>query len=179
MNSLNSKQTDLRVRFGMSGATLCIPRFGEEPEEKMVAWAKKNVKPESNPNVLDVGSGNGHLLFALVEEGYEASRLIGIDYSQGSVDLSVAIGEKRACDSEQAQDNVTFAVCDFLNPESPIPPPNGETSDGAWDLIMDKGTYDAIALMEKDAGGNAPVDSYPPRVAKLLKPGGCFLITCT
>jgi len=46
-----------------------------------------------------------------------------------------------------------------------------------WDLIMDKGTFDAIGLMEKDINGIPPADGYPLRIGRLLKPGGYFLIT--
>ncbi|KIK80186.1 hypothetical protein PAXRUDRAFT_245728 [Paxillus rubicundulus Ve08.2h10] len=152
--------------------------FGEEPEEEMVKWAQAHVPPQSSPNVLDVGSGNGHLLFAMVEAGYDASRLVGIDYCQGSIDLSVAIAEQRTVDdtdTEHAYEGVVFAVCDFLNAESPIPSPKDDsTSDATWDLILDKGTYDAISLMDEDTQG---IQRYPPRVAKLLRPGGRLLIT--
>ncbi|KAH0833019.1 S-adenosyl-L-methionine-dependent methyltransferase [Lanmaoa asiatica] len=156
-------------------------RFGEEPVVKMVDWASTHVPPTACPNILDVGMGNGHLLFALVEAGYDASRLTGIDYSQGSVDLSTAIAKQRDEDGDNEDHtckNITFAVCDFLDPESSIPPPGREsTSDGVWDLILDKGTYDAISLMDKDERGIVPLESYVPRVIKLLRPGGRFLIT--
>ncbi|KAF8554476.1 S-adenosyl-L-methionine-dependent methyltransferase [Imleria badia] len=154
--------------------------FGEEPVVKMVEWASKHVPSTARPNVLDVGMGNGHLLFAMVEAGYDASGLTGIDYSQGSVDLSTAIAKQRDedGDEERTYADVTFAVCDFLDPESPISPPRAEsTSDGVWDLVLDKGTFDAISLMDKDARGVAPLDKYVPRVAGLLRPGGHFLIT--
>jgi len=147
----------------------------------MVEWAQTRVPPRSSPNILDIGSGNGHLLFAMVEAGYGASRLTGIDYSQGSVDLSIAIAKQRALDDasdEHAYGSIVFAAYDFLDAGSPIPSPQDDnTSDGAWDLILDKGTYDAISLMDNDAQGNVPLDKYPPRVATLLKPGGHFLIT--
>lgn len=155
-------------------------RFGEEPVEKMVAWASTHVPPTARPNVLDVGTGNGHLLFALVEAGYDALRLTGIDYSQGSVDLSTTIAKQRNEDDEEhTYENITFALCDFLDPESPISPPGQEsTSDGVWDLVLDKGTFDAISLMDKDEQGIVPLEGYVPRVVKLLGPGGHFLITC-
>lgn len=149
--------------------------------EKMVEWASRHAPSTARPNVLDVGTGNGHLLFAMVEAGYDASRLTGIDYSQGSVDLSIAIAKQRdeEGDEEGAYENVTFAVCDFLDPASDIPPPRDErTSGGVWDLVLDKGTFDAISLMDKDAQGVAPLDKYVPRVVRLLRPGGHFLITC-
>lgn len=154
-------------------------RFGEEPVENMVAWASTHIPPTTRPHVLDIGTGNGHLLFALVEAGYDASRLTGIDYSQGSVDLSAAIAKQRDEDEAPAYTDITFAVCDFLDPESSIPPPGNEgTGDGVWDLILDKGTYDAMSLMNKDEQGTLPLEGYVPRVVRLLRPGGHFLITC-
>ncbi|KAI9574016.1 hypothetical protein HD554DRAFT_581717 [Boletus coccyginus] len=110
--------------------------------------------PDSSSQCARLGHGNGHLLFSMVEAGYDASRLTGIDYSQGSVDLCTAIAKRQngaEDDEKHACGNVTFAVCDFLDPESPVPPPRGEsTSDGVWDLVLDKGTFDAISLMDKD-----------------------------
>lgn len=146
----------------------------------MVAWASAHVPPTTRPRVLDVGTGNGHLLFALVEAGYDASQLTGIDYSQGAVDLSVTIARHRDKDGKQhTYENVTFALCDFLDPASSIPLPSQEsTGDGVWDLILDKGTYDAISLMDKDEKGIAPLEGYVPRVVKSLGPGGYFLVTC-
>jgi len=165
----------------------------------MVDWSLTHVPPSTCPNVLDVGTGNGHLLFALVEAGYDATRLTGIDYSQGSVDLCVSIAnqrdemegveevpEKREADEEARGGKegnrmyacVTFTVCDFLDPASQVPPPGEERkSEGVWDVILDKGTYDAISLMEKDERGTAPLQCYVPRVVELLRPGGHFLIT--
>ena len=161
-------------------------RFGEEPVAKMVDWASTHVPPIARPNVIDVGTGNGHVLFAMVEAGYDASRLTGIDYSQGSVDLSTAIARQRDEDEDEDEDdeehtyeNVTFAVCDFLDPESPVPSPKEKsTSDGVWDLVLDKGTFDAISLMDEDEQGIAPLERYVSRVVRLLRPGGHFLITC-
>jgi len=57
-----------------------------------------------------------------------------------------------------------------------MPAPDLQDSSG-WDLILDKGTFDAIALMDKDSNGIAPIDEYPLILERLLKPGGYFLIT--
>jgi EEF1A lysine methyltransferase 2 len=145
-------------------------RFGEDSVEKMVDWALENVPITSDPRTLEIGSGNGTLLFALREAGYAASSLTGLDYSPDAVRLARMIAPTR--DSEQ----VAFHVCDFLNE---LPPPVQGRADAlaGWDLLLDKGTYDAIALGE-DVSGTSPVAAYPTRTSKLLRDGGFFLITC-
>ncbi|KAF8440441.1 S-adenosyl-L-methionine-dependent methyltransferase [Boletus edulis BED1] len=160
--------------------------FGDEPVLKMVEWALTHLPPTACPNVLDVGTGNGHLLFAMVDAGYDASRLTGIDYSRGSVDLSIAIAKQRDVQDEgkYTYANVTFAVCDFLDPASSIRRPSAdvdevrtETNDGIWDLVLDKGTFDAMSLMDEDERGTVSLERYVPRVVRLLRSGGHFLIT--
>ncbi|KAG6332527.1 hypothetical protein ID866_6564 [Astraeus odoratus] len=145
--------------------------FGQESVEKMVDWALENVPPRSDLSILEVGSGNGTLLFELAEAGYPADRLLGIDYSDGAVSLASSIAETRGCK------DISFHLCDFLKDDPPLLEDGQVKDDGTWDLVLDKGTFDAIALMEKDNGGKAPVNDYPLRVARLLKPGAYFLIT--
>ena len=41
-------------------------RFGEDSAEKMVNWLMDNVADRDRKRVIDLGSGNGHLLFELV-----------------------------------------------------------------------------------------------------------------
>jgi len=148
------------------------PRFGVESVDKMVKWASEHVPPTLNVSILEVGSGNGTLLFALVDAGYDGSRLCGIDYSADAINLARAIAS-----ATDGGDSITFAECDFLTTDPPrlsdMPP---DPSD-VWDLLLDKGTFDAIALGEKEDGGKSPAAHYPGRVARLLKPGGSFLIT--
>ncbi|KAI6042605.1 S-adenosyl-L-methionine-dependent methyltransferase [Pisolithus marmoratus] len=94
-----------------------------------------------------------------------------IDYSEGAVALASSIAQTRS------HEGIQFHRCDFLNDEPPLLSDEHAGDNGAWDLILDKGTFDAIALMQKDNQGEAPVDGYPMRVARLLKPGAHFLIT--
>jgi len=120
------------------------------------------------PAILEVGSGNGTLLFALLDAEYQPERMSGIDYSPGSIKLAESIAVTRR------GDKISFHLCDFLKEDPPTLP---YENNAGWDLILDKGTFDAIALMEKDSSGLAPADGYPPKIARLLKPGGYFLIT--
>ncbi|KAG2154055.1 S-adenosyl-L-methionine-dependent methyltransferase [Suillus clintonianus] len=150
--------------------------FGKRAMNEMVKWVKEHAPPRPDMSVLEVGSGNGALLFALAEgrgdARYPAQRLLGIDYSEGAVQLAQSVAHARNLTA------ITFSVCDFLQ-EDPSLLADDQKADqnGAWDLILDKGTYDAIALMEKDDNGRIPVEAYPMRIAKLLNPGGHFLIT--
>lgn len=138
----------------------------------MVDWAVENVPPSTNPSTLEVGSGNGTLLFALFDAGYAADHLSGIDYSPGAVKLAKSIATSRG-------QNITFSESDFLQDVPPIlPHMKWEATEGIWDLLLDKGTFDAIALGNRDETGKSPAAKYPGRVNKLLRPGGYFLITC-
>ncbi|KAI0342844.1 S-adenosyl-L-methionine-dependent methyltransferase [Trametopsis cervina] len=149
--------------------------FGEDSVEKMVDWAQDYIAKSPPSTILEVGAGNGTLLFALQEAGYDGSHILGIDYSSDAVKLARAIGSSRGDGAEA----VTFAECDFLHayPDPVVPSQSSSTNAATWDLVLDKGTYDAIALAEKDDSGKTPAADYPPRIAAIVKPGGYFLIT--
>ncbi|KAH0585268.1 N-lysine methyltransferase see1 [Termitomyces sp. J132] len=144
--------------------------FGEESVERMVDWAVENAPSSSMPSTVEIGSGNGTLLLALADAGYPPSHLSGIDYSPGAVKLATLIAAKREAD-------VTFNTCDFLQQDPPLLPLMKPSSEGVWDLVLDKGTFDAIALGARDENDKSPAARYPGRIAEILKPGGCFLIT--
>lgn len=98
---------------------------------------------------------------------------MGIDYSPGSIELSLKVAKGRS------MENINFSQCDILSED---PPKIGDIDgDGVdlWDLVLDKGTFDAIALSEPDGSGKLPAKLYPSRIARLLRPGGFFLLTCT
>lgn len=137
----------------------------------MVGWTLENVPAASGPQILEIGSGNGTLLFALLDAGYAASHLTGLDYSPDAVKLAHLVAHTRN------GEEIAFHVCDFLRDSPPLSTGRLDAST-LWDLLLDKGTYDAIALGEKDELGRSPQAAYPARASKLLKEGGYFLITC-
>ncbi|EMD31317.1 hypothetical protein CERSUDRAFT_69427 [Gelatoporia subvermispora B] len=163
--------------------------FGEDSVEKMVDWAMDNIPPssESPPSIIEIGSGNGTLLFALHEAGYAPNRIYGVDYSEDAVKLSQAIGRSRQEQHEEDDEAgpeagpaaIRFAVCDFLNEPVPFSPePSAGTEETAvWDLVLDKGTFDAMVLAQKNNDGKSPADTYPSKIGDIVKPGGHFLIT--
>lgn len=117
---------------------------------------------------LDLGTGNGHLLFALREDGWEGE-MVGVDYSEVSVRLAEEIRASKGADVE----DVGFRVFDILKGE-----PEAEWLGEGFDVVLDKGTFDAISLSEEvDAQGRRIVESYREKVEKLVKKGGRFLIT--
>ena len=139
--------------------------------------------PDKSQKIVDLGCGNGHLLLELVripphqgsqkppftrqhfptnQSSLGYTSLTGIDYSHPAITLATKIAD------EQSR-QITYQQHDLLAPSSPI---------GPFDLALDKGTFDAISLAEKEDDGKAhPADGYAKAVSELLKEGGILLIT--
>lgn len=163
---------------------------------------------------LDLGCGNGSLLFALRADGWRG-RMLGVDYSAASIALARQISEKRKErgdgsedeDGDEAMDDggvdapsnqqgngnddgdddddeeeeippVEFAEWDVLRGPLQVAL-NGPQANSGWDVVLDKGTFDAVCLSpEQDAQtGRRVCEGYRARVLRLLKPGGLFLVT--
>ncbi|AOA65319.1 Lysine methyltransferase [Komagataella phaffii CBS 7435] len=121
----------------------------------------------SNSRVCDLGTGNGHLLFELRKEGFRGD-LVGLDYSEVSVEFARQIAQKHAVKG------ITFQQCDILDEKSSVL--NDEND--KFDILLDKGTFDAIALSSSTYnGGKTGIEIYPSTVKKLLKKGGILLVT--
>jgi SAM-dependent methyltransferase len=118
---------------------------------------------------LDLGTGNGHLLFALREDGWEGE-VVGVDYSAQSVRLA---NEILAQKDISVSDSIQFHEWDILNAA-----PGPWLPTGGFDVVLDKGTFDAICLsQETDAQGRRICEGYREKVEPLVKSGGRFLIT--
>lgn len=178
-----------------------------DAEAKMVQFLDEHAQSDFGLDraaaaVLDLGCGNGSLLFALRDEGWRG-RLLGVDYSERSVELARAVGVSRREEEEDDDDNddeeeeegetaVEFKVWDVLGGSlddvraTATTDSNTDTntntsttgSGGSWDLVLDKGTFDAISLSgERDAQGRRICEGYGERVLQLLRAGGIFLVT--
>ncbi|KAL7941973.1 S-adenosyl-L-methionine-dependent methyltransferase [Trichoderma barbatum] len=138
---------------------------------------------KEDASVLDLGCGNGELLFALRDDGWEG-RMLGVDYSAQSVALASRIGEGRAAEQREeglsAESPVRFLEWDVLagplSPDDVSSPLCLAPSPALFDVILDKGTFDAISL---STNTNAHAcETYRRRLLQLLNPdGGIFLIT--
>jgi len=171
-------------------------------EEKMIEYMNtlelsQDIDNEDNDalRILDLGTGNGHLLFALREDGW-AAELVGVDYSEKSVRLAQQIHQKQLeevegvenednkddGDNMSVRDNrlgkwspgtLSFEQYDIL-----------QDTPGLWlkhgfDIVLDKGTFDAISLSDdKDPQtGRRTFEGYGRKVAALVRQGGYLLVT--
>ncbi|KAK9460494.1 methyltransferase domain-containing protein [Lipomyces oligophaga] len=129
---------------------------------------------KTTTTAIDLGTGNGHLLFRVRSECGMANRLCGVDYSETSVEFAIQILKKKVSSGEidNPNGNIVFECSNFLT----LP---AESENQGWDLVLDKGTLDAIALSQdivKD--GMTGVELYPLAVRdKLVRIGGIILIT--
>ncbi|WFD45109.1 hypothetical protein MPSI1_003786 [Malassezia psittaci] len=164
--------------------------FGEDSVERMIRYLVETLEEEpfnEPPYVLDLGTGNGHLLFSLLEAGDELpagtldpERFCGVDYSNASVDLAKAIGKQRG----ECFERIQFQVAD-LREDSDVDKLKQAANHGhGWDILCDKGTFDAVALSSQPVHGRLPTDLYVSAVAKLLRrssterPSIFFITSC-
>jgi SAM-dependent methyltransferase len=127
--------------------------------------------PREKSTFLDLGCGNGSLLFSLRGEEWSA-RALGVDYSP----QSIALARQITATKDDLEEPVEFEEWDLIA-GSYDPVLNGEQAQG-WDVVLDKGTFDAISLSdEKDAQGRRLCECYRERVLPLVRKGGIFLVT--
>jgi SAM-dependent methyltransferase len=160
----------------------------------MRKWAHDNL-PRGPLRILECGSGNGTLLLSfLTSPSSEAQKfsLTGIDYSPLAADLAAGVEKTRReqisngdypddSDSDHSEDESRGVVVNS------VPPVEWRCGDllrdeiaEKWDLVLDKGTFDALCLSDEpvqEAEGRPPSLVYPERIARLVQKGGFFLIT--
>lgn len=136
----------------------------------------------ADPSVLDLGCGNGSSLFELRLDGGYYGRMIGLDYSQQSIDLAKRLWDQHLKQQEEQETSnknpISFERIDLLKDR---PEENLWWPPGGFDLVLDKGTFDAVSLsaetMEVNGSELRIVEVYPSKVAQMVKSGGFLLIT--
>lgn len=135
-------------------------------EERMVEFLVDNdgeLRISTQSKMIDLGTGNGHLLFELCENDFDGP-MVGVDYSEESVQFASHISKAKGYDT-----NTKFMAADIFD---------SSWSPGKFDIVLDKGTLDAIALSgKKFANDKTVIDVYSTVIEKLLESGGIFLIT--
>lgn len=160
-------------------------------EDKVVDFLNESIIDESllgpehtreNISILDLGTGNGHFLIRLRageededEEKKWTCRLMGVDYSEKSIEFARRIAADGKEEGEERE--IEWVKWDIMK-EAPKPEVlNGEQENG-WDIVVDKGTFDAISLSEeRDAEGKRICEGYRERVLGLVRRGGVAVVT--
>ncbi len=133
---------------------------------------------------LDLGMGNGHFLGRLrcgedgdgeEGEGGWGGRMLGVDYSEKSVEFAKRIWGERL--EGEGKREIEFRWWDIMSAD-----PEGTVLEGGqergWDVVLDKGTFDAISLSEeRDGEGRRICEGYRERVVPLVREGGVLLVT--
>ncbi|KAI3403707.2 EFM4 [Candida oxycetoniae] len=156
-------------------------------EEKMIEFIINNIQEATFPDglanksdisFLDIGTGNGHLLFQLCEQLNEELgdkkegnqfHFHGIDYSPDSIQFATSIAEKK-----YPKNSFNFCQVDLLSKDEAF------LNSHSFDILLDKGTLDAIALNQDpiaEFGGKRGMDVYAKQVARMMKTHSILLIT--
>lgn len=141
-----------------------------------------------NCTFLDLGTGNGHFMFRLrkgeeeeEEEGeaedeiHWGGRMLGVDYSQKSIEFARRIADEKEFGKGSKQ--VEFRRWNIMT-QDPAGVVLGDRNEHGWDVVLDKGTFDAISLSEeKDESGRRIFEGYKAKVVPLIREGGILLVT--
>jgi SAM-dependent methyltransferase len=131
-------------------------------------------------SILDLGTGNGSALFQLRLSGNFTGPMLGVDYSPQSISLARTLAHRYAStDSKTLCGDIQFEVLDLIHSDPATQPwwPRG-----GFDLVLDKGTFDAISLSSETTTSptgtrHRACELYPNKVLKMVKPGGFLLVT--
>ncbi|KAL8659469.1 MAG: hypothetical protein Q9226_000428, partial [Calogaya cf. arnoldii] len=100
-------------------------------------------------------------------------RMLGIDYSPASIELATRVAKQKGYNTDE---DIRFREWDIL--QEPTAGNGWEGEDGGFDVMLDKGTFDAISLNEEtDGRGRRVCEGYRDRVVEMVKVGGRFLVT--
>lgn len=153
----------------------------------------------SSASVLDLGTGNGSSLLTLRLQGAYHGYMVGVDYSAQSIELARKLSKHYSNprytanlsvslpDSEYACDKIRFEVLDILHHDPrkqdwwPASSKNNSSVSDGFDLVLDKGTFDAISLSSDTIDIDGEVvrvhEAFPRIAVSLIKPQGFILIT--
>jgi len=106
------------------------------------------------------------MLFRLRSDGGFEGRMVGLDYSPASVRLCRKRLEALRNEVPHMED-IAFEVWDLLQ-DAPL----GKWK-GGFDVVLDKGTFDAVSL----SGEKGVCEGYRERVEPLVREGGWLVVT--
>lgn len=127
--------------------------FGYDIVNRLKRWLKNASTIKTDAHIVDLGCGNGMLLIELATEGFK--NLTGLDYSENAISLCNKVAQKYKV-------NINFIKCDIL-----------DSLKSEYDVILDKGTYDAISLSNNSKTNRA---KYVENMHCSLRADGFFII---
>lgn len=146
--------------------------FGKAVERRVIEWIKRNhtVEGIKDLRILDLGCGNGHFTLKLIEAG--CTHVSALDYSEKAVELAKKL-------TGLIEHDRIFQA-DILNPAS-----LSQKYREHFDLIVDKGTFDAISLnpdfstgLEKVSKTKMIAETFKLTLKTILnRPAALFIIT--
>ncbi|KAJ5239437.1 S-adenosylmethionine-dependent methyltransferase [Penicillium chermesinum] len=197
--------------------------FPLSPRNTLRQQERRSTTPNTQPSILDLGTGNGSMLALMRKKGGFTGPMVGVDYSAQSIELARGLQktrghsayhtesedeedeqedgeeEKGYVDAEKEADQevvevsvgahgaapIRFEEWDILGSKAMLSPsgmavqvPEGEErlpwfpyEEGGFDIVLDKGTFDAISLAS-DAKETRVCERYPDIVRRLIKAGG-------
>jgi 2-polyprenyl-3-methyl-5-hydroxy-6-metoxy-1,4-benzoquinol methylase len=112
---------------------------GKQIQNKTIQYINNNFL-NKDIKIMDIGCGNGALLFELIKIGF--SNLKGMDYSEKSIELACNIKKHKITQGEKLCENILFYKEDINNPTN---------NSDFFDVIHDKGTFDAFMLNKNNS----------------------------
>jgi len=121
------------------------------------------------------------MLFQLRLSGSFTGPMLGVDYSPQSIELARNLAQQYHTTHGQECADIAFEVMDLIR-DSPSDQPWWPQTLNGFDLVLDKGTFDAIALSSDTIAtpnGTAQriCELYPAKAALLVNVGGYLLVT--
>uniref|UniRef100_A0A0V0JCE0 Protein-lysine N-methyltransferase TR117296 n=1 Tax=Schistocephalus solidus TaxID=70667 RepID=A0A0V0JCE0_SCHSO len=163
--------------------------FGQQSEKRVLKYLS-DIGIPPNSRILDVGSGNGHLTIELGKRGFK--HVVGIDYSENAIALS----KKLLTEETTLANCVDFKCVDILSTDSVTSSLFSGKEEDLFDVVIDKGTFDAISLTRAEsptpadlaasgeeavgsqrAASKRPRQLYLAHIYRLMRPSGHFIIT--
>lgn len=142
--------------------------FGKDVQKKTVEYLLTRFPDsQSQLTLLDVGTGNGALLFKLIKKKFEAT-LVGIDYS----DFSIAFSKRIQGSLKEDHPRVEEIVFRFENAFDMT-----AQEQGKYDMIHDKGTFDVV-YMNKDLSNHDYARAMHHRLSKTNDKAVFVLTSC-
>lgn len=111
-------------------------------------------------------------MLALLRRGGFRGGMVGVDYSRGSVELARALHRPAPGSGSTPEQSIRFEEWDILNAE-----PGDWFPEHGFDIVLDKGTFDAVSLSDEGDGVKRVCERYPRIAAGLVRRGGFLVVT--